>query len=103
MVIAYPAASPQEKEQILSAFDTGAWAVAAFESREKESVFLFNHDFDEAAFAKKLEELNEPLEQMGSSLVFGVGILAAREDLVPASFRCARRALSSRYFEKSSG
>lgn len=100
VVIAYPAASPQEKEQILSAFDTGAWAVAAFESREKESVFLFNHDFDETALAKNLEELNEPLEQMGSSLVFGVGILAAREDLVPASFRCARRALSSRYFEK---
>ncbi|MBE5771873.1 MAG: helix-turn-helix transcriptional regulator [Clostridiales bacterium] len=99
VVIAQPSVTEEEKQFILSAFDSDAWQVVFFESRAKESVFLFNHAFDEKTLPQKLESLSDELKLMNSQLVFGVGILATNEDLTPASFRCARRALSARYFE----
>lgn len=101
VVIASSPVTSEEKECILSAFEPAQWTVAAFESREKESVFLFNHGFDEHALAQKLEALSPRLDALDSSLVLGVGILAVREELTAASFRCARHALSARYFEKN--
>ena len=101
VAIASPAVTEEEKAFILSRFCSPDWTAAAFETREKESVFLFNHSFDAQALPQALKELAESLHQNGSQLVFGVGILAHTEDLVPASFRCARRALSAHYFEKN--
>ena len=93
--------TPDENALILSAFDPQQWMVAVFETRQKETVFLFNHAFDETALPRMLESLMPRLDQLGSQLAFGVGILAATDELVPPSFRCARRALSAHYFEKN--
>jgi len=100
-VITAPAVSEEEQKCILSHFSLDGWKVYAFESREKESVFLFNHGFEADALPQRLEMLSQQLSSMNSALVFGVGILAQTEALTPASFRCARRALAARYFEKN--
>lgn len=99
VVITAPNPTAEDLSRILGGFDQETWTVVSFETREKETVLLFNHSFDERALPAQLERIASQLDN--STLVFGVGVLAASEDLVPASFRCARRALSSRYFEKA--
>ncbi|MBQ5922464.1 MAG: hypothetical protein IIW91_03865, partial [Alistipes sp.] len=86
-------------DQILDAFDTQHFVVAAFESLEKECVLLVNHALDENALPAHLESIAAQIDPDGT-LVFGVGVFAPTEELVPASYRCARRSLASRYFEK---
>ena len=92
----------QEEERILAAFPAPDFVVAAFDSREKERVYLVNHAQDEAQVPALLREAGEKLGGEGRGVSFGVGILAATADMIPASFRCARRALSSRYFGQKS-
>jgi len=100
--VAVLSANPTDAEMdaICKVFHNKPWVMEAFESREKETVLLFNHTGDEQALPAMLEEAGEALDEMESSLVFGVGILSPDDELVAASFRCARRALSARYFEK---
>lgn len=100
VVITSATPSEQEMDIIRAAFGDEQWTFETFLSREKETVLLINHPFDESALPAKLEEICATLNEMGSTLVFGVGILSRDDELVAASFRCARRALSSRYFEK---
>ena len=90
----------EELETVRDVLRGKPWVMEAFESREKETVLLFNHAFDSEALPAVLEKAGEKLDEMESSLVFGVGIFSPDDELVAASFRCARRALSSRYFEK---
>ena len=96
-------ASPdaETEEAILSCFPEG-FVVEAFTSREKERVFLINHDKDRDAVPRILRKAGEKLDEKNIPLTFGVGILAESESRVPVSFRCSRRALSSRYFGDSS-
>lgn len=94
--------SEEEEKLILEAFSAPAYAVAAFDSREKERVYLVNHAGDESQVPALLQTAGERLGGAGRGLSFGVGILAATADMIPASFRCARRALSSRYFGQKS-
>lgn len=98
-VIASPSPSKEMLSCILAALDPQHFVTAAFESPEKECVLLINHAYDESELPVRLESIAHKVDPSGT-LVFGVGILAAGTDLVPASFRCARRALASRYFEK---
>ena len=93
-------AEDQEK-RIMDCLEAAGFTVAAFDSREKERVYLVNHDQGEDAVPKALQRAAEKLPPDGS-VSFGVGILAATADMIPASFRCARRALSSRYFDQKS-
>ena len=95
--------TPTEAEQgcILAVFPREEWEIACFETLEKEPVMLFNHGFGEEALPALLQRAAAALDEMGSALVLGVGVLARKEDLVAASFRCARRALTDRYFENS--
>jgi len=96
-------ATPTDEEMsiIRRAFAGRPWVMETFESREKETVFLFNHAEDQFSLPALLEEAANRLAETESSLVFGVGILSPDDELVAASFRCARRALSVRYFEKN--
>ena len=100
-VVASQAPTDAEQACILALFPHGDWEVACFETLEKEFVMLFNHGFSEEALPERLQRAAASLDKAGSSLVLGVGILARKEDLVAASFRCARRALTDRYFESS--
>lgn len=88
----------EQERQILDSFPAARYTVAAFDSREKERVFLVNHGEDERAVPALLQKVGETL----TGVTFGVGILAVTGDMIPASFRCARRALSSRYFDQKS-
>jgi len=92
---------PNEREMkcIRAAFAGKQYVMEQFESREKETVLLFNHAFEEGVLASLLQKAGEELEEMQSDLVLGVGILSENDELVPASFRCARRSFASRYFE----
>ena len=96
-------ARPSEEQErlILDSFPAASFTIAAFDSREKERVYLINHAQDEKAVPALLQKAGEKLEETGG-ISFGVGILAATGDMIPASFRCARRALSSRYFDQKS-
>lgn|GEM_PF-2509914 len=94
--------SEQAEGIILDSFAAPAFAVVSFDSREKERVLLVNHAQDEAAVPALLRKAGERLSGADAGITFGVGILAATEDMIPASFRCARRALSSRYFDQES-
>ncbi len=89
--------SPEVEERILSRFPEG-FAIAAFTSREKERIFLINHGADAEAVPTILRQASEALDAEHIPLVFGVGILVDTENRVQVSFRCARRALSNRYF-----
>lgn len=95
--------TPTEAEQacILAAFPHEDWEIACFETLEKEPVMLFNHGFGEDALPARLQRVAAALDEIDSALVLGVGVLARKEDIVAASFRCARRALTDRYFENS--
>ena len=96
-------ARPSEdlEKNVLERFAEAGFTVAAFDSREKERVYLVNHAQDERAVPAALQKVAERLPPDGG-VSFGVGILAATADMIPASFRCARRALSSRYFDQKS-
>ncbi len=96
-------ATPADEELavIRKVFQNKPCVMEVFESREKETVLLFNHAGDEKTLPAMLEEAGEALDDIESRLVFGVGILSPDDELVAASFRCARRALSARYFEKN--
>lgn len=100
-VVASAALTDGERTCILSAFPEKDWEIACFETLEKESVLLFNHDLSEDALPARLQSVCPALDEMGSGLVLGVGILARQEDVTAASFRCARRALTDRYFGES--
>ena len=92
----------QETENaVLACFPEG-FEIAAFTSRDKERVFLINHGQDENAVPKILHEAGKMLEEKNIPLVFGVGTFVDAENHIPVSFRCARRALSGRYFGDSS-
>ena len=92
----------QETENaILSCFPEG-FEIAAFTSRDKERVFLVNHGQDENAVPRILHEAGKMLDEKNVPLVFGVGNFVDAENRVQVSFRCARRALSGRYFGDSS-
>ena len=86
------------EKQILDAFAPSSFTVAAFDSREKERVYLFNHGQDASAVPDILNAAGKAQD----GISFGVGILARTPDMIPASFRCARRALFSRYFNMDS-
>ncbi|MBO4368077.1 MAG: helix-turn-helix domain-containing protein, partial [Clostridia bacterium] len=92
--------SRQEEKIILDCFPAQAFTVIPFDSREKERVYLINHASDENAVPDNLRKAGEKLLEAGRGITFGVGILASSADMIPASFRCARRALSSRYFNQ---
>lgn len=93
--------SPETEEAILSCFPEG-FEIAAFTSRDKERVFLVNHGKDRDAVPNILHEAGKTLDEKNIPLVFGVGTFEDTESRVPVSFRCARRALSGRYFGDSS-
>ena len=92
--------SPETEESILSCFPEG-FEVAAFTSREKERVLLVNHDAPPDAVPRILRQAGEKLDEEGIPLAFGVGISVDTESKAQVSFRCARRALSGRYFGDS--
>lgn len=92
--------SPETEEAILSCFPEG-FEIAAFTSREKERVFLINHGNDQDAVPQILRQAGKMLDEKNIPLVFGVGVFVDSESRVPVSFRCARRALSGRYFGDS--
>lgn len=89
------------EEAILSCFPKEI-AIAAFTSREKERVFLINHAQSPETVPDILRKAGEILDERGVPLVFGVGNFVNSESRVQVSFRCARRALSGRYFGDSS-
>ena len=90
-----------ETEESILAYFPEEFKVAAFTSREKERVFLVNHGMDQDAVPAILQRASEALEEKNIPLVFGVGIPVDTESRVQISFRCARRALSNRYFGDS--
>ena len=92
---------PETEQAILGCFGEG-FEIAAFSSREKERVLLINHGQDQDAVPRALRAAGEMLNERNIPLAFGVGILADSESRVQVSFRCARRALSNRYFGDSS-
>ena len=89
--------SPETEKSVLACFPDRC-VVEAFTSRQKERVFLINHDMDEEAVPEILQQASEILDKKDVSLAFGVGIPVDTESRVQVSFRCARRALSNRYF-----
>ena len=89
--------SPETEKSVLACFPDRC-VVEAFTSRQKERVFLINHDMDENAVPGILQQASEILDKKDASLAFGVGIPVDTESRVQVSFRCARRALSNRYF-----
>ena len=91
----------ETEEAILSCFPDG-FEIAAFNSREKERVLLINHGQDEDAVPRILRQAGKMLDEKKIPLVFGVGNLVDTESRVQVSFRCARRALSNRYFGDNS-
>ena len=91
----------ETEEAILACFPEG-FVAEAFTSREKERVFLINHGQEPDAVPRILRKAGEKLDEKNIPLTFGVGILAESESRVPVSFRCSRRALSSRYFGDNS-
>jgi len=100
VVIASAEPTEQEMECIHQALKGQKYVLEQFESREKETVLLFNHTFATGELATLLAEAGKLLDQLQSELVLGVGIMSENDELVPASFRCARRSFASRYFEK---
>ena len=92
--------SAETEQAILACFPEG-FEIAAFTSREKERVLLINHGQDEDAVPRILRRVGEMLDEKEIPLVFGVGVFVDSESRVQVSFRCARRALSSRYFGDS--
>ena len=91
----------ETEEAILRSFPEG-FEIAAFTSREKERVLLINHGRDQDAVPHILQQAGELRDEKNAPLVFGVGNLVNSESQVPVTFRCARRALSGRYFGDSS-
>ena len=89
--------SPETEKNVLACFPDKC-TVEAFTSRQKERVFLINHDMDDDAVPQILLQASEILDKKDVSLAFGVGIPVDTESRVQVSFRCARRALSNRYF-----
>ena len=92
--------SPESEKSILARFPEG-FRTEAFTSREKERVFLINHVPGRDAVPEILREASAALDGEDAALVFGVGIEVDTESRVQVSFRCARRALSNRYFGDS--
>ena len=88
------------EKSVLACFPEG-FEIAAFTSREKERVFLINHGMDQDAVPGILRQASQALDEKNIPLVFGVGVLVDLESRVQVSFRCARRALSNRYFGDS--
>ena len=88
------------EKKLLSRFPEG-FETAAFTSREKERVYLINHGADMNAVPDILRRASSLPEVEMSALIFGVGVLVDTESRVQVSFRCARRALSNRYFGDS--
>ena len=93
--------SPETEQLILDGFPEG-FEIAAFTSREKERVLLINHGQDQDAVPQILKQIGKTLDEKNIPLVFGVGNFVDTENRVQVSFRCARRALSGRYFGDSS-
>lgn len=95
-------AEPDEQEMacIHKALDGKTYVLEKFESREKECVLLFNYPYGNGEVTELLVKAGEALEEMNSELTLGVGVWCENEELVPASFRCARRSFASRYFDK---
>jgi AraC-like DNA-binding protein len=85
---------------IQSVFDAKIWTVAVFETPKAETVFLTNHGQDEHALPRLLTLAIDRLPPSEDELFFGVGLLAETEDRTAISFRCARRVLSERYYDK---
>ena len=101
VVITSELPTTKELEVIQNVFTDEEWVLETFESREKETVLLFNHGFEAYVLPQKLAEAAELFEERENALVLGVGVLSEGDELVAASFRCARRALSMRYFEQN--
>ena len=95
-------AEPSEKEMtcIREVLEEKEYVLETFESREKESVFLFNHALEDGVLSSLLVEAGNKFAAMQSGLTLGVGVWCKNEEQVPASFRCARRSFAIRYFEK---
>ncbi|MDO5328347.1 MAG: helix-turn-helix domain-containing protein, partial [Clostridia bacterium] len=91
----------ETEETILSCFPKN-FGVSAFNSREKERVLLINYDGDQDAVPRILRQAGEKLDEKNVPLTFGVGIPVDTESRIQVSFRCARRALSGRYFGDTS-
>ena len=91
-----------ETERLILSCFPADFKVEAFNSREKERVLLINHNQDQDAVPRILRQAGEKLDARKIPLVFGIGNFVDSESLVQVSFRCARRALSSRYFGDNS-
>lgn len=91
----------ETEEAILSCFPK-EFEVAAFTSREKERVLLVNYHGEQDAVPRILRQAGEKLDEKKIPLTFGVGIPVDTESRIQVSFRCARRALSGRYFGDTS-
>lgn len=100
VVIASAEPSEQEMACIREPLNGKAYVLEGFESREKESVLLFNHPLEEGVLSALLVEAGKKLEEMQSELTLGVGVWCESDEQVPASLRCARRSFAIRYFEK---
>ncbi len=100
VVITSAEPSEQEMACIRGVLEGKNYVLEPFESREKESVFLFNHPYEEGVLSALLVEAGKKLEEMKSELTLGVGVWCESDEQVPASFRCARRSFAIRYFEK---
>lgn len=91
----------EEMQCIFASFDEKKWTLADFETLQKETVIISNHGFSEDELPSQLRKVGNALDAIDSNLVFGVGVLAVKEDRVPPSYRCARRALTEQYFGRS--
>ena len=89
--------SPETEKSVLACFPD-KYKIIAFTSREKERVLLINHGMDADAVPGILMKASKILDEKHIPLAFGVGVMVDTENRVQVSFRCARRALSNRYF-----
>ena len=93
--------SPDSREeQALSDMFSGfPCQVEVFQSDQREWLYLVNFDLTDGMSLTQL--LCNAVEHMpDSELAFGVGLPVQTGAMLGVSYRCARRALSGRYFEK---
>ena len=92
--------SPETEARIIAAFPEEV-RIEAFTSREKERGLLLNYEGEPDTIPAILRQTPETQDEKGFPLVFGVGVPVDAESQVQVSFRCARRALTNRYFGES--
>ena len=90
----------EEEEALNAAFRSLDCQVEIFQSRRREWICLLNlKKEDEERIPERLEEVVR--DTPDSSLTFGVGLPVDRTAPLGVSYRCARRALTERYFDRN--